>query len=296
MVGLLFRKIATEGLLVLLLIVAGFSTAIYGFGVSNNFTRNFARSIPLPAAKVGADFVLLWKVDALADAYQHAVNSISNPAPADLSGSRKSILDKLIRDTVVTAQLKQRKALPPQSEIDEYYVFLLVKFGVPREQAGQEIRRRFGLSEIDFKNLIVWPDYAEKKLAQHLNAEASDSREYQRAAKIKELLDSGEDFAKTAAVYSEDEDSRHIGGDLGFMQLEGLDPWLKAAVEKINVGQTSDVVAGPDGYHILKIANKDEESQPARFQVRHILVKGADIEQYIDGQIPKYRIYTFGKF
>lgn len=270
------------GLLIgLAVITLGFAVAIYGFGADNNLTANFSRIVPLPAAMVNYSFVSLAEVETL-----------SRTEPEN----RQAVLDKLIRDEIVFKLLKARKASATSRESGEYYSHLLRQFDIEPENAAEEIARRFGLSEHDFKKLVVMPDYAAQKLNLILNREAVSSRESQRAQKVKELVGDGLDFAKAAASYSEDEDSRYISGDLGFMTLDEADPWLKAEVEKLETGKASAVVAAPDGYHVLRVANKNNEAQPAKYQVQHIFIAGQNLQEYLEKQIVNYRIYQFSRY
>jgi peptidyl-prolyl cis-trans isomerase SurA len=99
------------------------------------------------------------------------------------------------------------------------------------------------------------------------NSKAQNAAEAQK--KIQELrnrLESGEDFAKLAAEWSEDPDTAPNGGDLGNIPESGLkntDPGTRDAVMKLKPGQHTPIItlANPQtrqvfGYRIVRLIDK----------------------------------------
>ena len=205
-------------------IIAGFSVAIYGFGVDNGVTRAFAKIFPMPAAMVNRNLIFLGEVEG-------------------------GDLDKLIREEMVASELAKRKISAPSAM---------------REQALQVAVLK----------------------------EDQTSPAYNKIREAKSKLGSGMDFTAAAKTYSEDEQSRYIGGDLGFRSKDEVDPWLVQTVSGLEVGEISDIVITPAGYHILKVASRDTEG---RVQLRHILTKGRDLGDYLDEAKDNYRVYVFDK-
>lgn len=204
-------------------LVAGFSVAIYGFGIDSAVTRGFAKIVPMPAAIVNNRVIFLDEVD--------------------------SNLDELIWSEIVAFELKKR-------------------------------------------NIQVKYELREDALRVAILEEAIGSDEAKRAREALESLRDGMEFTEATKTYSEDEESKFIGGDLGFKSRDDLNPWLGKAVLGLNVGDMSDLVISPAGYHIFKVNNQDDDG---RVQLRHILIRGVDLDQYLQDQIANYRIYTFGR-
>jgi peptidyl-prolyl cis-trans isomerase C len=97
-----------------------------------------------------------------------------------------------------------------------------------------------------------------------LVAQGAKPEEKQKAlAKAKELQKraaKGEDFAKLARENSQDPGSKDAGGDLGFFSSDKMvAPFAKAAFA-LKVGQVSEVVETPFGYHVIKLTAR----QPAK--------------------------------
>jgi peptidyl-prolyl cis-trans isomerase SurA len=114
------------------------------------------------------------------------------------------------------------------------------------------------------------------------NPKTTDRLKNQYRDFAKAVLDSiknGASFEEMAKKYSEDPGSKVFGGDLGFVKKGVFYPQFEAAAFALEVGQLSDIVETPVGYHIIELLEKRGES----IHTRHILFKfktdeGADLE------------------
>ena len=70
----------------------------------------------------------------------------------------------------------------------------------------------------------------------------------------------GESFAKIANQYSQDQDTKDLGGDLGTLTVDQLEPSFLATVNKLKVGEISvpdKITYGRSyGYHIVYLRNR----------------------------------------
>jgi peptidyl-prolyl cis-trans isomerase SurA len=110
------------------------------------------------------------------------------------------------------------------------------------------------------------------------NPEASSEARQKALDFAKSLLDSlkaGADFAELAKKYSEDPASAKHGGDLGYVKRGVFYPEFESAAFSLEVGQISDVVETPVGFHIIQLLDKRGES----IHTRHILIKIKTDEQ-----------------
>jgi len=114
------------------------------------------------------------------------------------------------------------------------------------------------------------------------NPKTTDKVKNQYRDFAKAVLDSikqGASFEEMAKKYSEDPGSKAYGGDLGFVKKGVFYPQFEAAAFALNIGEISDVVETPVGYHIIELLERRGES----IRTRHILFKfktdeGADLE------------------
>ena len=72
-------------------------------------------------------------------------------------------------------------------------------------------------------------------------------------------LQKGADFAEVAKQFSSDEDSRKMGGELGWYPVDQMSPEFKTGVENLEVGQVSKALKSQFGVHILKVLDRREE-------------------------------------
>ena len=99
------------------------------------------------------------------------------------------------------------------------------------------------------------PTEAEQAHACHILVESRPEAE-QALARLR----AGEEFAALAKELSLDETSRNDGGDLGWFPRGIMPPALEEVAFSLALGETSDVVETPYGFHILQVLEVD----PAR--------------------------------
>lgn len=98
--------------------------------------------------------------------------------------------------------------------------------------------------------LIQVPDGADEARIK----ESSD-----RISDLKEQLDDGADFAELAKLHSEDS-SAAKGGELGYFEKGVMVAPFEKAAFGLDVGEVSDIVRSPYGFHIIKLNDR----KPAR--------------------------------
>jgi peptidyl-prolyl cis-trans isomerase C len=91
-------------------------------------------------------------------------------------------------------------------------------------------------------------------------------------------LKAGKDFASAAKENSQDPGSAPNGGDLGFFEQGQMVPQFEQAAFALKPGQMSDVVETQFGYHIIKVAEKQDS------RVVPLEEAKAQIEQYLTEQ------------
>ena len=268
------------------LFITVFAVAIYGLDVDNTATRAFNKSFPvLPAAIVGGRVVFISEVEDRLEMYDHAVSSQSALARYDPAAVRHQILDNLIEQEIIAGVFRVAGSTGFHPSFDEYADHILSGF----EKTPQEA---LGISEREFLENIVYPDFQERTLRVIFLSGSRDSSEYAKAQTIKAELDGGQDFTEAVRLYSEDEDSKYLGGDLGFFSREMVSPWLADAAFNLSASSTSDILVSPEGYHILRLASRDP-GPPERVQLQHIFIRGPDFEKYMEKQRKNYRVYIF---
>lgn len=100
----------------------------------------------------------------------------------------------------------------------------------------------------------------------------------QKAQQLRTEIQGGADFAAVAARESADEGSRAQGGDLGFFERGQMVAPFEQAAFSLPVGEVSEPVASPFGYHLIQVQEREGE----RVRARHILIPTDRSEEALD--------------
>ncbi len=148
------------------------------------------------------------------------------------------------------------------------------------EPTDEEVRNYFEMHRADYeKPATAVLDYIE------LVKEASPEDEEDIIVRLGELADAvreGEDFAELAKVYSEGP-SAPDGGDLGWFDRARMVPEFTEAAFALDVGEVSEPVKTPFGYHLIKIEERRGRGDDEEIHARHILVEINPSEETLVG-------------
>lgn len=102
-------------------------------------------------------------------------------------------------------------------------------------------------------------------------------------AKAQDLLNrlkNGDDFTQIAVRHSNGNRALE-GGDLGWLSAEDIPTFFSDAVEQLSVGQVSQLIRSPLGFHILKLLDvKDKDAQiVTQYNVYKFVILSDDAQQ-----------------
>jgi peptidyl-prolyl cis-trans isomerase SurA len=138
----------------------------------------------------------------------------------------------------------------------------------PVPVSEEEIRQTFEAQKqalgnrpatISLKQVVITP---QPSADARLMAEEEAARALSRAR-------SGEDFGRLAREYSDDPGTRDRGGELGWVGEGELVPEFESALFAMDVGDVSDIVETPFGFHIIQLERIRGDERLAR----HILIR-----------------------
>jgi len=167
----------------------------------------------------------------------------------ELSEFRDEIRHNITITKLINKEIESRITVT-DAEIADFYAHNKASFNVPE--------RQYHLAQIQ-----VTP-VKDAQVRNLKNDDATTPAEAQR--KIQALyarLRNGDDFATVAQEYSEDPKTAAGGGDMGFIPASALDtnPQLKQTVISLKVGEMSDIIPTPTGFHIVKLLGIEEPGQ-----------------------------------
>ena len=170
-----------------------------------------------------------------------------------------------IRDDILMQRIRERevdsKIQVSETEIDNYL-------------AAEANNKATAKQELNLAHILV--SIPDKASAEQIAARRA------RAEEALKKLREGADFGKTAVTYSDSSEALK-GGDIGWREQDRLPPLFVDAISKVKVGEFSDIVRSPNGFHIVKVNGKramnDTKAAAAEQQshVRHILIKVSQI-------------------
>jgi peptidyl-prolyl cis-trans isomerase SurA len=162
---------------------------------------------------------------------------------------RQEIRQSLLVTKLINKDISSRLSVS-DAEIADFYQRNQSRFNVPETA--------YHLAQIEVTPVRT-PDLRNLKNDDATNPAAAERKIQALYARLR----AGNDFAKLAQEYSEDPRTSSGGGDMGFIPASSLeqDPPLKRAVQSIKVGEISDIIRTPSGYHIVKLLGREERGQ-----------------------------------
>ena len=218
------------------------------------------------------------------------LNRFGNQVPKEqLPAITKQIIDGLITQKLITQFIRDSKIEVSQAEIEKElnkvrediksnpglegktFEQVLETHGSSIDNLKSEIVISLSLEkhlgkDIDDKKIKAYFDEnkaaydGSERRASHvlvdtreMKTDAELAQALEKIKKIKAEVDSGKDFAEVAKQHS-DCPSKDKGGDLSFFKRKGqmVEPFAAAAFA-LKVGQVSEPVKTPFGYHIIKV-------------------------------------------
>jgi peptidyl-prolyl cis-trans isomerase D len=151
---------------------------------------------------------------------------------------------------------------PEQRQL-RYVAIPLQRFMQPYNPSAEEVNDYYTRHLETFQRLEqVRARHILFKVASSATAE-QEAQVRMRAEAVLGALQNGEDFATLAKQHSEDTATAEQGGDLGYFPRGQMVAPFEAAAFSLPVGQLSDLVRTPFGWHIIRVEDKREaETKP----------------------------------
>ena len=226
----------------------------------------------------------------------------------------KQMLERLVTKSVLTQQARQSGIRVSEADIDVAVERIAAenKIDVPALRAAverdgiaferfredlrgeillarlrdREVDSRVTVTDAEIQSFLRAQEAQPEKVDEYNLAhiviqvpERASSEELQlRRARAEEALRqirAGTDFRQVAASYSDAPDALQ-GGEMGWRAPGRLPALFLEAVRAMKVGEVSDIVRSPAGFHILKLNDKRGNNTPVMVEqthARHILIR-----------------------
>ena len=255
-------------------------------------------------ALVGNDIVMLSEIEAEAQMERARGLSVDKSARCEILENfltsklflTQARLDSLVvNDAQVSAMLEQRlnevlTTLGGEQKTEAYFGKPLYKLreewrsALSDQSLIQEMQRNVAqdipkVTPSDVKKYVedtppedlpmVSTKYRIRQIGLYPDKEAAELAVKEQLIGLRERIVNGEKFSTLARLYSQDPGSMAKGGELGMASKSIFWPAFSDAAMSLKVGQVSQVVETPDGFHIIQLIEREGDM----FNARHILIK-----------------------
>ena len=231
---------------------------------------------------------------------------------------RYAVIDNLVGQELVKLECKKLGIKVPANRVDSLATLFKKQF--PSEDAFQKQLKQSGQTMAQFREKIEDQLKSEELLAKKVPFPKDPTEEKKKAfwelnkekAVINDSISGARiwistkgkkaPFAQLAAIYSEDKDAKKTGGVMPkFVAKSKGDAFVKA-VNKIKVGEITDVITDKDGVYIFMLAERnDGKYESYKAQIEYYLRLQAEQERqmklkgYLDELAKVYKVQYLDK-
>jgi hypothetical protein len=256
--------------------------ALYRFQSSSTFIYGVTRVLPLPAAKVGGNWVsyesYLFELRHLKHYYetQQDVNFNTESGRAQLQEYRKQAMDQAVNDAYVKQLAEQNGVSVSGGEVEDAVRMLRDqnRLGNSDQEFNDVLKEFWGWDASDFKRELRQQLLAQKVVAK-LDTQAGDKIRVAQAQ-----LSQGGDFAAVAKQVADASGAPDSSGEYAFLidrSNRDVAPKVVDALFRLQPGQVSDIVDTGYTLEIVKVISADN----GKIRASHISVAYKPIESYI---------------
>ncbi len=166
---------------------------------------------------------------------------------------KRRLVEMYAPQEVVEFEVRKRVTIP-ESEVEAYYA------------SNPDLFRKAG--EVTFREIVLRADSPAARSERRAEAEA-----------IRRRAAEGEDFAELARAVSE-AGTRAEGGLLGPLGAKDLSPELAEPAFGLPVGEVSEVLEVPHGFHIIKVESRVDDRVVSLDEVRGRLREHLEKREY----------------
>lgn len=245
---------------------------------TSEFTYRVTQIIPFPVARVDGSFT---SYESYLFQLRHNVYWLEQFGTTDLrspDGQRqidylkRLALDKAEETTIAKKFAKANGIKVSDEEIDAVVAQVSTSGG----DLESILKEQYNLTESEYRRLTK-DEILKAKVAKALDEEAP-----KKAKKVLGEIVAGKDFSKVARQYSDDEETKQLGGEFGVVEKgrANLPNEVADQVFKLKKGQVSEVIETPTDYYIVKVTDTVDKN---RVKISIIRIGVKDISTFLEG-------------
>lgn len=235
---------------------------LYWAQYNSKFMYRLTQLVPVPVASVDgesvrySEYLKKYRSDIFSLVQQEQINLKSVDGKRQSEYYKRKELDSAIKEAYVMKLARERRISVSRAEIDNFITQTVNSKSISLEAYEKTVLKNFYDWSLDEYRGVVKARLLTQKVSFNIDNEAKA-----KAASIAVQAQNGADFAGLAAANSDDVATKGNGGDVGPLPLDNQDMnGLIAAAQKLTPGQVSAPIQGTDGYYIIKLNNKNDNS------------------------------------
>lgn len=283
-------------IIILVLLLAGAGAAIWlSRGQLTDSKLKAFKTLPFPMALVNNRVV---SMKSFVDRYETAkIFYAKSPEPVNDADLKKGVADKMIEEEKIK-QLASRKGVSvAEGQITEEFDARAKQANLEGSQNFIELLKSYGMTEKQYREDVIKPDILTTNLVVWFNKQkALNEDSYKLAESLQNRISQGETMDNMAKNFSQDEASKLVEGDLGFVEITNILPELKEELDTMNTGQTKLVISRY-GIHLMNLEEKDNNGPDGspRLHIRQIFVKPGDFANWFKEETKDYSVKNIVK-
>lgn len=279
-----------------------FVFSFYKYEWDNEFANKLIKIIPLPVAVVNwkplAYYSYREDFKTLIGFYEKQKSAQAEFNMPDSLEIKKNILDRMIKNELAEQIAKEKYNISVnRQEINQEFEKIIEESG-SQDEVEKVLKEIYGWSSEQFKEKVLKPFLLQQKLQEAVAKDASlNSNKEKKAEEVLAQVRKGEKkFEDLAKQYSEDS-SAGEGGDLGYFGRGVMVKEFEEVAFNLNPGEVSDLVQTKYGYHIIKVEEvlKNENGEITQVHARHILIRTKDLDEFLNEEMTKAKIWRLIK-
>lgn len=265
---------------------------LYGLQGTDKFIYRLTQAIPVPVASVDGELVrysdYLRELRSTIHYFstKEAVNFSSDDGKRQLEYQKRLALDKAVENAIIAKIANKEGIEVGNKEVNDFVDQQINsnRLGLNEDAYRQVIQDYYDWSLEEYKESIK-KQLLRKKVSAQLDKAGRD-----KAIHVVNSLTEGADFAGLAGQFSDDATTKGNGGDAGFVAADANDPnGLVATADALEVGKTSDLIEGVDGFYVIKLLEEREgELRIARIFIAYTYLNQTIIELKDQGKLQEF--------
>ncbi len=285
------------GLIAVVLVV--FIYSFYHFRLDRRFPA-LAQNFSWPVAYVNGNFLYIKDLQSDVEVLRFFYTTL-NLVPADdpsltLSQLEATALDRMVRDSIIKQFASENNITVSQDRLLQEYNSVAEGFG-GEDKMLEYLSTSYKWDAQAFKDKILMP-YLLRDLVQDwfLNNQSVQISALDKVNQLQDDIVGGKiSFEDAALQYSEDPGSGPQKGALGDFTPGTMYPEFEYAVKALAIGQISEPVKTPAGWHIIRRDQISAGASADTLSASHILITIFDLDSWLNKEVAKAKVFTFLK-